>query len=94
MKTFVQAKPYIFIYDGYIEDMIQWIFKQQKSDGYFVEPGKVINKPLRKHKFIQSQQRKKKTKKYNNKKQAYHHHLLLLYHPTAQILYQSHLWYI
>ena len=44
MKTFVQAKPYIFIYDGYVEDMIHWIFEQQKSDGYFVEPGKVIDK--------------------------------------------------
>ena len=46
LKSFVQAKPYIFVDDDVIHRTIGWILKHQKPDGTFEEPGKVLHKEM------------------------------------------------
>ena len=46
LKSFVQAKPYIFIDDGAVHKMVDWIVKYQNSNGSVWEPGRVIHKNM------------------------------------------------
>lgn len=46
LKSFVQAKPYIFIDDGIIIKMVDWIIKYQNMNGSVWEPGRVIHKAM------------------------------------------------
>ena len=46
VKSFVQAKPYIFVDDKVINKAIDWIRKNQDTDGTFKEPGRVIHKEM------------------------------------------------
>ncbi|KAH3873347.1 hypothetical protein DPMN_036581 [Dreissena polymorpha] len=43
VKSFVQAKPYIFIDDAVISKSVTWLVSQQRPDGSFAEPGRVIH---------------------------------------------------
>ncbi|KAH3873335.1 hypothetical protein DPMN_036568 [Dreissena polymorpha] len=43
VKSFVQAKPYIFIDDAVISKSAKWLVDQQRADGSFAEPGRVID---------------------------------------------------
>ena len=46
LKSFVQAKPYIFVSDDNIHKTIDWILKYQNGNGTFSEPGKVLHKEM------------------------------------------------
>ncbi|KAH3723811.1 hypothetical protein DPMN_049605 [Dreissena polymorpha] len=46
VKSFVQAKPYIFIDDAVISKSVTWLVAQQRPDGSFAEPGLVIHKDM------------------------------------------------
>ncbi|KAH3723828.1 hypothetical protein DPMN_049623 [Dreissena polymorpha] len=46
VKSFVQAKPYIFIDDAVISKSVTWLVAQQRPDGSFAEPGRVINNDM------------------------------------------------
>ena len=46
LKSFVQAKPYIFIDDKVIIKMVDWLVKHQSKGGSFLEPGRVIHKAM------------------------------------------------
>ena len=46
LKSFVQATPYIFIDDGAVHKMVDWIVKYQNSNGSVWEPGRVIHKNM------------------------------------------------
>ncbi|GFR94590.1 thioester-containing protein [Elysia marginata] len=45
-KVFHQAKPHIFVDENVIKTAINWMIRQQASDGSFPEPGKVLNKKM------------------------------------------------
>ena len=46
LKSFVQAKPYIFVSDDVMHRTIDWIVKHQNDNGTFREPGKVLHKEM------------------------------------------------
>ncbi|XP_052795659.1 CD109 antigen-like isoform X2 [Mya arenaria] len=46
LKSFVQARPYIFIDDRVMTRTVDWILKHQNSNGTFQEPGKVLHKEM------------------------------------------------
>lgn len=46
LKSFVQAKPYIFVDDTVIEKTVAWILKHQNTNGTFQEPGRVLHKEM------------------------------------------------
>ncbi|KAK7492650.1 hypothetical protein BaRGS_00016129, partial [Batillaria attramentaria] len=46
VKTFHQAKSYIFIDDQVIARAIDWMLAKQSADGSFGEPGRVIHKDM------------------------------------------------
>ena len=46
LKSFVQAKPYIFVDDGVINKAVNWLIERQTQDGTFDEPGKVLHKAM------------------------------------------------
>lgn len=46
VKTFHQAKAYIFIDDQLIAKAIDWMLAKQSADGSFGEPGRVIHKDM------------------------------------------------
>lgn len=52
LKSFVQAKPYIFVDDDVIHKTIDWILKNQNDNGTFREPGKVLHKEMQVPYFI------------------------------------------
>ncbi len=43
IKSFVQAKPFIFIDSSVVRQSSEWLISQQTRDGNFQEPGKVIH---------------------------------------------------
>eukprot|EP00794_Sanderia_malayensis_P010196 gene10196-11244_t len=47
LKSYAQAKPYIFIDDNELKDTMSFLLKMQKSDGCFKEVGMVHNKRLK-----------------------------------------------
>lgn len=52
LKSFVQAKPYIFVDDEVIKKTAAWILKHQNSNGTFQEPGRVLHKEMQvRHQF-------------------------------------------
>lgn len=47
MKSFAQAKQYIFIDDELVLKALEWLVKQQNETiGTFDEPGKVLHKAM------------------------------------------------
>ncbi|XP_060581969.1 CD109 antigen-like isoform X2 [Ruditapes philippinarum] len=46
LKSFVQAKPYIFVDDDVINKAVDFLIDQQNADGTFREPGNVLNKAM------------------------------------------------
>ena len=46
VKSFVQAKPYIFIDDDVVIKAVNWLVSQQNPNGTFKEPGRVIHKEM------------------------------------------------
>ncbi|XP_067661520.1 CD109 antigen-like [Haliotis asinina] len=46
VKTFHQAKPYIFIDDTVLTKAINWMIFRQDADGSFPEPGTVLHKSM------------------------------------------------
>ncbi|XP_064610073.1 CD109 antigen-like [Liolophura sinensis] len=46
IKSFHQAKPFIFVDDATLVKAITWILSHQKSDGSFPEPGRIIHKNM------------------------------------------------
>ncbi|XP_045204949.2 CD109 antigen-like isoform X1 [Mercenaria mercenaria] len=46
LKSFVQAKPYIFVDDDVIKKTVSWILKYQNKNGSFPEPGRVLHKEM------------------------------------------------
>lgn len=49
MKSFSQAKRYIYIDDAELQKTATWILRQQREDGTFNEPGRVIHKAMQVH---------------------------------------------
>ncbi|XP_053383073.1 CD109 antigen-like [Mercenaria mercenaria] len=46
LKSFVQAKPYIFVDDAVINKAVDFLLKQQNANGTFDEPGRVLHKAM------------------------------------------------
>jgi CD109 antigen len=46
LKSFVQAKPYIFVDDDVINKAVDFLIDQQNADGTFREPGNVLHKAM------------------------------------------------
>lgn len=46
VKSFHQAKSFIFIDDDTIKRAVDWMITRQNSDGSFPEPGRVIHKDM------------------------------------------------
>ncbi|XP_053305981.1 alpha-2-macroglobulin-like protein 1 [Spea bombifrons] len=47
IKCFGQARPYVFIDEDVIKQGIQWLKKQQRSDGCFQAKGRLLNNALK-----------------------------------------------
>ncbi|XP_061097670.1 CD109 antigen [Conger conger] len=46
LRCFLQARPYIYVDPGVLSRTAAWLVKQQRPDGAFLEPGRVIHTEL------------------------------------------------
>ncbi|KAK3579106.1 hypothetical protein CHS0354_022127 [Potamilus streckersoni] len=46
LKSFVQARPYIYVDDNVNHKAVDWLLTQQNKNGTFNEPGKVLHKEM------------------------------------------------
>uniref|UniRef100_A0A8B9ZRX2 Alpha-2-macroglobulin n=1 Tax=Anas zonorhyncha TaxID=75864 RepID=A0A8B9ZRX2_9AVES len=47
LKSFAQARPYIFIYEKHIQDALIWLTQKQKENGCFHSSGTLLNNAMK-----------------------------------------------
>uniref|UniRef100_A0A8B9TFY6 Alpha-macroglobulin receptor-binding domain-containing protein n=1 Tax=Anas platyrhynchos TaxID=8839 RepID=A0A8B9TFY6_ANAPL len=47
LKSFAQARPYIFIYEKHIQDALFWLTQKQKENGCFHSSGTLLNNAMK-----------------------------------------------